>query len=368
MSKVSIVRTDQDVKPALSKAVDLIGGFESYVRHDDFVLLKPNLNGAEGFTNKELVEALIQLLSDFGVGKVVIAESTFGDARMTDVFFDKTGFSELARRYNVELINLNRSKVVEAKVKNPLALETIRIAQEAFEADKIINLPNMKVHYATGISLALKNMKGILVGDEKKHFHEAGLDKAIVDLNNTIRPVLNIVDAIACMERMGPRGGDIVNLGLILAGGSSAEVDYVGSQIMGYGLDEVKHLELYLAVNGVDLSQMEVVGESIEETRYPFKKVAIESLLPAEFHIHTREACSSCENAFLLSCQFLEKQPSRTIDIYMGNWSEGNGAAANMKIGFGSCVSDESGFDKLIKGCPPYPYSLKSYLQSAGVI
>jgi uncharacterized protein (DUF362 family) len=368
MAKVSIVRTDLGVKQALSKAVDLIGGFETYVSHADLVLLKPNLNGAEGFTNRELVEALIQLLFDFGVGKVVIAESTFGDARMTDVFFNKTGFFDLARRYNVALINLNRSRFVEAKVERPLALETIRIAQEAYEADKIINLPNMKVHYATGISLALKNMKGILVGDEKKHFHEAGLDKAIVDLNNTIRPVLNIVDAIACMERMGPRGGDIVNLGLILAGGSAAEVDYVGSRVMGYGLGEVKHLELYLAVNGVDLSLVEVVGESVEETCYPFKKVNLDTLLPGEFHLHTKEVCSSCENAFLLSCQFLEKKPFRAIDIYMGNWPEGNSVTANMKIGFGSCVPDESGFDKVIKGCPPYPYALKNYLQSIGVI
>ena len=368
MGKVSIVRTGVGIKQALSEALDLIGGFGTYVRHDDLVLLKPNLNGVEGFTKRKLVEALIQLLFDFGVGKVVIGESTFGDAHMTDVFFNKTGYTDLACQYNVKLINLNRSQVVEAKVEYPLALETIRVAQEVYEADKIINLPNMKVHYATGISLALKNMKGILVGDEKKHFHEAGLDKAIVDLNNTIRPALNIVDAIACMERMGPRGGDIVNLELLLAGGSSAEVDYVGSQIMGYSLDEVKHLEQYVAVNGIDLSQVEVVGESIEKTRYPFKKVNLDILLPEVFHLHTKEACSSCENAFLLSCQVLENQPSRIIDVYMGKWLAGNEAAGDLKIGFGSCVPGDAGFDKVIKGCPPYPYALRGYLQSAGVV
>ena len=90
----------------------------------------------------------------------------------------------------------------------------------------------MKVHYATGITLALKNMKGLLVGGAKRRCHEAGLDKAIVDLNNTldkaivdlnntIRPHLNVVDAISCMERMGPRGGDIVRMDLVMAGGDS---------------------------------------------------------------------------------------------------------------------------------------------------
>jgi len=58
-----------------------------------------------------------------------------------------------------------------------VVLEKLRIAREVYEADRITNLPNMKVHYATGITLALKNLKGLLVGNEKRHFHEVGLDK-----------------------------------------------------------------------------------------------------------------------------------------------------------------------------------------------
>jgi uncharacterized Fe-S center protein len=79
----------------------------------------------------------------------------------------------------------NRSEAVEVEVKDPLVLAKVNIAKEVFEADRIINIPVMKVHYATGITLALKNLKGLLVRDEKRRFHEIGLDKAIVDLNST---------------------------------------------------------------------------------------------------------------------------------------------------------------------------------------
>ena len=366
MVKVSVVRTTSGIKQGLYEAIELIGGLATYVGHGDTVLLKPNLNGVEGSTDKELVGSLLQLLLDFGVRKVVLGESTFGDDRITDMFFDKTGFSDLAREYGIELVNLNRSKTVEVKVARPLVLETLRIAREAYEADRIINLPNMKVHYATGITLALKNMKGILVGNEKKHFHEVGLDKAIVDLNNTIRPCLNIVDGILCMERMGPRGGDMVNLGLMLAGGAAAEVDYIGSLIMGYALREVKHLEMYLANNCVELNDVEVVGEQIDEVRYPFKKVNLAKILPAGFRVHNRNACSSCENAFLLSCQFLERSPSQGAEIYMGELVEESGPAEGIRIGFGNCCSADASFDKIIKGCPPYPFALRDYLQSIG--
>ncbi len=365
MGKVSLVKATRGIKQGLYEAIELIGGLEKYVKSNETVLLKPNLNGLDGFTNRELVEALLQLLFDFKVRKVFIAESTFGDERSTNLLFKKTGYSDLARKYNVDLVNLNSSKIVEVRVEQPLALETLRIAKEAHEVDKIINLPNMKVHYAAGITLALKNLKGLLVGDAKKHCHEVGLEKAIVDLNNTIKAHLHIVDAISCMERMGPRGGDIVNLGLIMAGEAAGEIDYVGSQIMGYEVREVKHLERYLEVNRVDLKKIQIVGERVEDVRHPFKKVKLENIIPKEFRIHNRNACSSCMNAFLLSCQALGEIPG-VFDVYMGELLEDAFSQGGIKIAFGNCCLHNMAFDKIIKGCPPYPLALRDYMKDVG--
>jgi uncharacterized protein (DUF362 family) len=367
MGKVSLVRTAEGIKEGLSKAIDLIGGLGHFVQKSDQVMLKPNLNGLEGYTNKELVEALIQLLIDSSVKKIVIAEATFGNAQMTNMFFKKTGFANLARKYNIEIVNLNESQSVEVKVENPFVMEKLRIAREIFEADKIINLPNMKVHYATGITLALKNLKGILVGGEKKRFHEMGLEKAIVDLNNTITPHLNIVDCISCMERMGPRGGDVVKLNLIMAGASSVEVDYIGCRIMCYEVSEVKHLDYLIKCRDIDVSTIKVVGECIEDVSHPFKKVFLERVIPAEFNIHNRNACSSCMNAFLLSCQLLEKHRRESINVYMGELVEGNIAASGLKIAFGNCCPKDIEFDKRIKGCPPYPFALRDCLKASQV-
>jgi uncharacterized protein (DUF362 family) len=358
MGKVSLVKTTDGIKQGLYNAIEFIGGMGQYAGCNDKVMLKPNLNGLEGFTNKDLVEALLQLLSDFNVKKVVIAESTYGDERVTDMFFNTTGYRELARKYNIDLINFNRSKSIEIQVKNPLVLKTLRIAREVFEADKIINLPNMKVHYATGITLALKNMKGVLVGDEKRHFHEIGLDKAIVDLNNTVRPHLNIVDAIQCMERMGPRGGDVVDLGLIMAGASAWEVDWVGASIMGYAASEVKHLARYMEVNRTDPGGIEVVGEKPEAVRRPFKKVTMDNIVPKKIRVHDRNACSSCMNAFLLSCQLLESDPLKIYDVYIGDFKKSDADEGGIQIAFGNCSSRNGAFNETIRGCPPYPFAL----------
>lgn len=364
MGKVSIVRTDHNLNDNLQRALNLIGGLDHFITPHETVMLKPNLNGLEGYTNIILVEALIQMLLDLPVRKIVIAEATFGSAQMTEMFFHKTGYAELARKYSVPWINLNASEAVETPVKQPLILEKLRIAKEVFDVDKIINLPNMKVHYATGITLALKNMKGVLVGDEKKHFHDVGLEKAIVDLNNMIQPHLTVVDAISCMERMGPRGGDQVNLNLILAGENSADIDYVGARIMGYGLHEVKHLELYANMNGVDFSAIEVVGERIEEVAYPFKKVCLDQMIPTGFSIHAQNACSACMNALLLSCQLLEGTLTREINVYLGSGQETEARNSDaLRLAFGNCCSKEIPCDIRIHGCPPYPFTLRERLK-----
>ncbi len=363
MGKVSIVKTNEGIKSSLQKALDLIGGLESYISNNERIMLKPNLNGTEGITNIELVEALIQLLLNFKVKSIVIAESTFGNEQMTDMYFSKSGYVELAKKYGIKLINLNKSEIMEVEVRKPLALEKLKIAREAFEVDKIINIPVMKVHYATGITLALKNLKGLLVRDEKRHFHEVGLDKAIVDLNNTIKPGLNIIDCISCMERMGPKGGDIVSLNLLIAGGDCVEVDYVGSLLMGYELEEVKHLKYYIEENKIDLDKIELVGESIDDVKYGFTKVEMENIVPNGFRIHNKNACSSCMNALLLSCQFLEKDIPDNVEIYLGSAVEESGSSDAVKIAFGNCCKDGAFFDRVVKGCPPFPFTLKNIFE-----
>lgn len=362
MGKVSIVRTKIKIKQDLILALDLIGGLNSVFNPDDRIILKPNLNGAEGCTNKDLTESLIQLLFDFGAKKVAIAEASFGNAKMTDRFFHETGYTELAKRYRIPLININRSEAIEIKVKNPLIMDKLRIGKEVFEFDKIINLPVMKVHYATGVTLALKNLKGLLVCDEKKRFHEMGLDKSIVDLNNTIKPALNIIDATSGMEEMGPRGGKIVHPNLLITGVCAAETDYTGCRIMDYFLDEVKHLKTYIETNNINVNDIQVVGESVEDARYPFKKVRLDHIIPDKFRIHNKNACSSCMNAFLLSCRLLETPPSRIMDVFMGSIVEEEDTGEGIKAAFGNCCTVAHKFDIQIKGCPPYPFDLRDSL------
>jgi|WetSurMetagenome_2_1015567.scaffolds.fasta_scaffold76189_2 uncharacterized protein (DUF362 family) len=363
MGKVSLTKVSGDIKQSVNSCLDNIGGLQTFVKPDDHVLLKPNINGTEGLTNIKIVESMILLLNDRGIKRITIAESTFGDAHMTDLCFLKTGYFDLARKYDIPLINLNKSRAVRVKVRHPLVIDELSIAEEVLNADVIINIPVMKVHYATAITLSLKNLKGLLVGDEKRRFHEIGLDKAIVDLNNTIGPTLNIIDCTSCMEKMGPRGGDSVTMNLLIAGADRGEVDYVGSQIMGYTLNEVHHVQFFMESNNIKIEDIVVVGEKIEDTRRSFIKVKMDNVIPASFRIFNTNACSSCMNAFLLSCQFLDKNCDFKADIFMGDKTSVIEISGSPKIAFGNCCRKSTGiFDENVLGCPPYPFALKKLI------
>jgi len=355
LGKVGILKINNNLKDSLNKSIELIGGIKSIINSGDRALIKPNLNDFESFTSPELTASLIELLFDNNIKNVFIAESTFGNEFITEKHFEKSGYYEIAKKFNIELINLNKSNVFEKQVKNPLIIDKIKFGEEVEKATKIINIPVMKVHYATGISLCLKNLKGLLSKDEKKHFHEIGLDNAIVDLCNTIKIDLNIIDCTSCMETMGPKGGDIFNMNLLIAGKNAGEVDFIGSKVMGYELDEVNHLKKYLELNTIDTDEITVTGEKLIDVIRPFKKVHIDKIIPDNVSIHNANACCACENALLLSFKFIENPLTENYDIFLGESEKIK--APKKSIAFGSCC-DKKNCDIIIKGCPPYPLEL----------
>jgi hypothetical protein len=63
-----------------------------------------------------------------------------------------------------------------------------------------------------------------------------------------------------------------------------------------------------------------------------------------------------------LSCQFLEKDLPDNVEIYLGSVVEESSSDV-VKIAFGNCCKGDAFFDKVVKGCPPFPFTLKEVLE-----
>ncbi|MFH0871550.1 MAG: DUF362 domain-containing protein, partial [bacterium] len=252
--RVSIVKVQGDrIEEAVRQAVSLAGGLEKAIRSDTKVLVKPNLcrpapSGSGHVTDCRVTEAITKMVLELGPRSVVIGEGAaagydFAGAHSTEEAFRASGVEEVARRLGVKTRNLNRDEVVEVKVEQPYCMNKVKIARTALESDFIISVPVMKTHIRTLISLSLKNMKGVLPGEEKRKTHRRGLDMGIADLNSVVKPDFALVDGLVALEGWWQDPEDRVEMGILFAGSDPVAVDAVGAYLMDFDPKQIMHLE-----------------------------------------------------------------------------------------------------------------------------
>lgn len=218
-----------NTKAALKKAVSLVGGMKKYVKPGDTVVLKPNMgfpNPPEmaSTTNPDVITATAGLCIDAGAKKVLIVDHPL---RRPEVCLRRNGIQNAVKEMkNVHVFAITGSQFFKSvKVPNGKVLQEVDILKDVLNADVLINMPIAKSHMATGVTLGMKGLMGIIYNRE--YFHEkVDLDQAIADLNTVVKPALTIVDATRIMTSGGPAGpGTVEQLDTIVAGTDPVAVD-----------------------------------------------------------------------------------------------------------------------------------------------
>jgi len=261
------------------------------------ILIKPNIVNAHapevGATaHPAILEALLE---HFGGKRCIIAESCVVGVD-TDETFKRTGLLRLASRHGAEVVNLQTvSRAPRGWEFGELLLP--RLLDEC----AYINVAKMKTHVLTGVTLCLKNQKGILTNADKMHFHRLGLDKAIPALYDVLKPDLSIIDAVWALEGEGPgKFGKRKDLGLLLLGNDALELDNLALQVMGFEPGEVGHIP------SVELG--EVRGVPLDEVRTKFRR-SKGYYKKINLYYFPCGACSGCTNAISETVKGLIKRP-----------------------------------------------------------
>lgn len=276
---VSIVKVD-DIASAVQKAVDMAGGLR--VDRGDIVVIKPNAKnqsppGCGVVTDPRVVEAIVSLSFRHGAKKVIIAEgATYGAAYDSMAAFETIGITNIAKKWDVDLVDLNSCDSVDVDVDGGLVLDRVRVGRCAAEADVVINVPVLKTHKETLMSACLKNVGvGCATREEKKRLHRLGIHEALVDVYSVIEPSFNLVDGIVALEGDGPNlpPGKPKPLGLLFAGSDGVAVDAVCAKIMGLDPEKVKHLRLahQRGLGTLSLGEIEVRGETVTDVSARFE-------------------------------------------------------------------------------------------------
>ena len=372
MPAVAIVKVEE-VEDAVRRAVDLAGDFPA-ITPEATVLVKPNIvspspSGSGNITDARVTEAVIRILLEQNPKRVIIGEgSSVGydfPGRMDSLHcLEVSGTAEVARRLGVDLVDLNRDEVVEVRAENAFIMETFGVARTAWEADVTIDLPVLKTHVRTGITCGLKNMKGVLPGDEKKRTHRLGLDRAIVDLNRMVKPHFTIVDAIVCMEGTNSYPDDCVRLDRIVAGADVVAVDAVCAALAGFDVEQILHVKLAgeEGLGVADLDKIEVRGERIESSRRPF--VPHQAAARIQFGGATvveKDACTGCMGEMVSTFIYLNRagfgDRLKDLTLVLGRLDEVP-ASDGPTIVIGKCARAFRERGIFVSGCPPHGFEI----------
>ena len=281
MTVVSIVRVE-NVPTAVREAVRLAGGLE--IRNGDTVLIKPNAKnqappGYGIVTDVAVIEPIVEMSLEKGAKRVTIADGAAypSGSYHTISAFETMGVTKMAKKWDLDLVDLNSYDSIDLDVPEGLVLDKVRVGRAVTQADFLINVPVLKTHRGTLLSNCVKNIGvGVACREEKKRLHRLGIDEALLDVFSVVKPHFNVVDALVCIEGDGPNfpPGKPRPMGLVLAGEDGVAVDAVCAKLIGLDPLEVKHLRLAhdRGIGIADLGQIEVLGERLEDVVTVFER------------------------------------------------------------------------------------------------
>jgi len=82
------------------------------------------------------------------------------------------------------------------------------ILRDAVVCDAFINVPVLKHHGLTGLTLSMKNLMGVCVG--VRGMMHMNIGQNLVDVTDFIKPELTVIDATRVLTRNGPTPQDII--------------------------------------------------------------------------------------------------------------------------------------------------------------
>ncbi|MGZ4912384.1 MAG: DUF362 domain-containing protein [Halobacteriota archaeon] len=288
--EVSVVKCgtydDELVREAIEASLVPLGGLETVVSKGDRVLIKPNLLSARSpdravTTHPAIVKAVVELVQDCGVNPLVGDSpgggSTSGSYR---ALLSRTGLQEVADVTGCELVRFDEEKV-EVSSATAQVFKKFTLASAVTAADVIIGLPKLKTHSLTYYTGAVKLLFGCIPGMYKTEYHLHTAEDPylfadfLLDLCETCRPAISIMDAIVGMEGSGPSNGSPRQIGLVAASKSSTALDYVAAKIVGFDPMNVPTIKRAYERNlgPKSLDEITVHGEKVDPLiLHDFKK------------------------------------------------------------------------------------------------
>jgi uncharacterized protein (DUF362 family) len=390
---------------SVRKAVELSQGLD-HLPSKATVFIKPNIvfwTRAVTFpkwgfiTTSRVVEDMIILLKERGIDDITVGEGMVIEPKDTETpahAFETLGYGILKQRYGIKYLNIYERPFEKIDLGDGVKLN---FNSDILNSDFVVDVPVMKCHTQTIVSLGIKNLKGMIDIPSRKKCHNMNPGKDlhfwVSKLADKMPPMFTLLDGIYTNERGPGFDGRMHRSNLLVASADLLSADMVGAKVLGYNPAQVPHL-VHAAKHrnrSLDFSDIEVVGENIEDVAkfheydyqysetdkgimpIPLAKQGIEGVYYRKYDLSLCTYCAGIYGLMLAAIRYAWKgDPWDKVEVLTGKAMQPT-PGMEKTILVGKCIyqahKDNPDIKEMIavKGCPPKPKSLLKAFHQSGI-
>ena len=211
-------------------------------------------------TNPWVVGELVRMSYEAGASKVRVMDQTWKRG-MTEAYL-MSGITEQVEMAGGEMVWMPLEKFIPTELPLGRDLKTLDIYEDILNADVWINVPIAKHHMNAKLTLAMKNLMGLIA--DRPIIHE-NFGQRIADMASAFKPTLNVMDAVRVMMKNGPMGfalSDVKKMDTVIVSQDMVAIDSYTTRLFDMKPED---LDYVVCAAEMGLGRSDVENLRIEE-------------------------------------------------------------------------------------------------------
>ncbi|MCC8988024.1 MAG: DUF362 domain-containing protein [Candidatus Contendobacter sp.] len=246
------------------RGIEALGGMGRFVKKGQTVVVKPNIGWnappeRAANTNPRLVRRIIEHCLQAGAKEVYVFDHTCDAWRDS---YRNSGIEQAVKEAGGKIApGHSESYFQTVAIAKGRRLREAKEHELILQSDVLINAPVLKSHGGAKLTVAMKNLMGIVW--DRGEWHSSNLHQCIADFATYRRPDLNVVDAYNVLQRHGPRGvstADVANMRSQLLSTDLVTVDAAAAKLFGVDPDTVDYIRIAgeMGIGRKDLENLQI--------------------------------------------------------------------------------------------------------------
>jgi len=229
-------------------AIKALGGMSKFVKKGQTVVVKPNIGWdvspeRAGNTNPLLINRIIKRCFEAGAKDVYVFDHTCDNWNKC---YSNSGIERAVKDAKGKIVSgASESYYQDVTIKQGKKLKNAKVHELILQSDVFINVPILKHHSSTDLTIGMKNLMGVVW--DRGYWHSNNLHQCISDYSSFRKPDLTVVDAYYVMKKNGPRGiskDDVVTMKSQIVSTDMLAADAAAAKLFGVDPEKIGYLKI----------------------------------------------------------------------------------------------------------------------------